>query len=157
YAFDVGDLTVGGRTHKGLAVHVTPLKRYAEGALGKQPDVKAALAKDPKAAFASLRVDVEVPGVKGGGVGGRVAFSAGSLALAGVFQLADTPAAAPAVHLGGPLQITFYAERPSLRVGRGSELVLVVGTPGVGPGTFAMVGYEGTIPAGANPVAELTL
>jgi hypothetical protein len=156
YSFDVGELTVGGRTHKGLRVSFVPLKRYADS-LGKRPDVKAVLAKDPKALAVRLGVDVEVPGIKGGGVGGRVAFSAGPFDLSGVLQFADTPAAAPAVFLGGPLQVTFYAERPTLRVGRSSDFVLVVGTPGVGPGTFAMIAYEDTIPPAVKPVAELTL
>src|SRR6516225_5854504 len=41
-AFKVGELTVGGRTHKGLRMSVIPLKRYVDGSLGKRPDVKAA-------------------------------------------------------------------------------------------------------------------
>jgi hypothetical protein len=157
YTFDVGDVTVGGRTHKGLVVYFTPLKRYVGAPLGKRPDVKAALAKGPKALAATVRVDVEVPGLKGGGLGGRAHFSAGLIDLAGVLEFADKPTDAPAVRLGGPLQVTFYAELPSLRVGRGSELVLVVGTPGVGPGTFAMLDYEGTVPANVKPVADVAL
>jgi hypothetical protein len=100
---------------------------------------------------------VEAPGMKGAGIGGRLFFLAGPIDLTGVLQFADKPAEAPIVHLGGPLQVTFYAELPSLRVGRGSDLVLVVGTPGVGPGTFAMLGYEDTIPATAKPVADVSL
>jgi hypothetical protein len=155
--FDVGDVTVGGRTHKGLTVYFTPLQRYANGSLGKRPDVKAALARDPKAAAAGLSADVEVPGMHGGGLGGRLSFSAGPIDLSGVLQFADTPAEAPVVHLGGPLQVTFYGELPRLRVGRGSELVLVVGTPGAGAGTFAMLGYEDAIPRSAKPVADVSL
>jgi hypothetical protein len=157
YTFQVGDVTVGGRTHKELTVGFTPLKRDAEGALGKRPDVKAALAREPGAMVARVGVDVEVPGMKGGGLGGRLAFSAGPHDLAGLFQFADSPAAAPVVRLGGPLQVTFFGEMPSLRVGRGTELVLVVGTPGVGPGTFAMLDYENTIPADVKPVAKVSL
>jgi hypothetical protein len=156
-SFNAGDVTVGGRTHKGLAVYFVPLKRYAAGELGKRAAVKAALAKDPNATAVRLSVDVEVPGLKGAGLGGRVTCTAGATDLTGVFQFSDRPADAPAVHLGGPLQITFYGERPNLRVGRGSELVLVVGTPGHGPGTFAMLGYEDTIPREVKPVAELSL
>jgi len=157
YSFDVGDVTVGGRTHKGLAVYITPLQRYAGASLGKRPDVKAALAKDPKAMAVRLSADVEVPGMRGGGLGGRLSFTAGPTDLDGVLQFADRPAAAPAVHFGGPLQVSFYAERPTLRVGRGSELVLVVGTPGAGPGTFAMLGYEDAIPKSVKPVADVSL
>src|SRR5262245_37055954 len=61
--FEVGEVTVAGRKHKNLVVYFTPLKRYANGSLGKRPEVKAALAKDPKAAVVSLGIDVEVPGM----------------------------------------------------------------------------------------------
>jgi hypothetical protein len=156
YSFDVGELTVSGRTHKGLSVSFVPLKRYAKGSAGERPDVKATLVKDPTAVAVTLSVYVEVPGIQGGGVGGRVSFLAGPIDLNGVLQFANRPAQAPAVRLGGPLEVTFSAERPTVRVGREGEFVLVVGTPGIGPGTFATVGYDGTIPEGAKPVAEIS-
>jgi hypothetical protein len=155
-SFEVHDLTVGGRTHKALNVYFVPLKLYAE-ARGSRADVKAALAKDPKAMVVVLGIDADIPGLKGGGLGGRVAFSAGPVDLDGVFQFSERPGHAPVVRLGGPLQVTFYAERPALRVGRGTDLVLVVGSPGVGPGTFAMVAYEDTIPAEAKPTGSIEL
>jgi hypothetical protein len=157
YTFEVGDVTVAGRTHKGLTVGFVPLKRYAEGSLGKRADVKAALAKDANAMAVILTVDAVVPGIKGGGIDGRVGFMAGPIDLNGVLQFADSPADAPAVRLGGPLQVTFYAELPQLRVGRGSEFVLVVGSPGVGPGTLAKVKYQDTIPESAKPLVEMSL
>jgi hypothetical protein len=157
FTFEVGDVSVGGRRHNGMTVGFIPLKRYADGSLGKRADVKEALAKDPKALAVSVCMDVDVPGLKGGGLGGRVSYFAGPIDLGGVFQLADKPGAAPVVHLGGPLQVTFYSELPSLHVGRGTDFVLVVGTPGVGPGTFAEVGYQDTIPEDAKPVVELSL
>jgi hypothetical protein len=153
YIFDVGELSVGGRTQKGLRVSFVPLKRYADTEMGERPEVKASLAKDPKATAVTLTIDVEIPGMKGGGIGGRVLYLAGLVDLNGVFQFADSPAEAPAVHFGGPLEITL-AERQKLRVGRETDLVLVVGTPGNGPGTFAMICYQDTIPEEAKPVAE---
>jgi hypothetical protein len=152
--FDIGDVTVGGRTHKALAISFLPLRHYADSWF---PGAKAALAKDPKALVVRINADVAVSGIKGGGLGGRVSFTAGAADVAGVLLFAATPAEAPVVHLGGPLQVTFYGERPSLRVGRTSGLTLVVGTPGVGPGTFAMLDYEGTVPAAAKPVADVSL
>lgn len=156
YRFDVGEVKVGGRTHKGLGVSFTPLRLYADDSFGKRPEVKAALAKDPKAMSGSVWVDAELAGMKGGGLSGRVSFFAGPFDLTGVLQFGNTPAHAPVVHIGGPLQVTFYAERPTLRVGRASEFVLVVGIPGDGPGTFASLGYTDTIPVSAKPVAEVT-
>ena len=157
YSFEVGELTVGGRTHKGLGVQFVRLKQFDDNSIAGRPDVKAALAKDPMALAVFIHADVQVPGVKGGGLEGRLSYSVGPIDLTGVFQFADTPAEAPIVHLGGPLQITFCAERPTFCVGRETELALVVGTPGTGPGSFAMLGYQDTIPEEAKPVAELAL
>jgi hypothetical protein len=156
YGFDAGEVTVGGRTHKGLLVSFLRLKRYDGSELGRRPDAKAALAKDPKAMAAVVTIDAEVAGMKGGGIGGRVSFMAGPVDLTGVFKFAVRPADAPVVVAGGPLEVTFYGDLPAPRVGRECEFVLVVGTPGVGPGTFAMVRYEDTIPEDAKPVAEVT-
>jgi hypothetical protein len=156
YQFEVGELTLRERTHKALTVTFMPLRRYASSSLAKRPDVQDILAKDPKAMVPVLSVEVDVPGMRGGCPGGRVYFMAGFADLTGVLQFAVTPAAAPAVHLGGPLQVTFSLDRPTLHIGRDSDLALVVGTPGVGPGTFAMIGYEDTAPAAARPVAEIT-
>lgn len=156
YTFEVGELAAGGRTHKGVVVHVARLDKYQSPSIANRPDVKAALAKDPKATVAMVSADVEVPGMKGGGIGGRLSFLAGFLDLNGVLQFSARPADAPVIHLGGPLEITFYGELPALRVGRGGAFVLVVGTPGDGPGTFAMLAYSDTIPESAKPVAEVT-
>jgi hypothetical protein len=60
------------------------------------------------------------------------------------------------VHLGGPLEVSLHASRPTLRRNRTNELMLAVGTRGRGAGTFAAVGYHHTIPADAHPVGELT-
>jgi hypothetical protein len=156
-SFEVGDLTVGERVHKGLSVDFTPLKMYNSGWRSERRDVRAALARDPKAAVASVSVDVDFPGIKGSGVGGRVTCQTATFDLVGILQFADKPAAAPVIHFGGPLQITFYGGLPVLRVGRETELVLVVGTPGIGPGTFAMVQYQDAIPDSLRPTAEVTL
>ena len=65
--FSIGELTVGGRTHKGLVIQIDPLARFASPSITDRSDVKAALAKDPKTQVWMLRAEVEVPGMKGGG------------------------------------------------------------------------------------------
>ena len=155
FTFEIGDLTVGGKTHKAFVLYVAPLTAFAGAPIMDDPAVKAALAKDAKAVVANVSGDVDVPGLKGGGIGGRVSFDVGFLDNTGILQLGASPAAAPVIHLGGPLEITFYVDYPKLRVGRSSEFVLVVGTPGIGPGTFAAIGYEDTIPKTAKPVADI--
>jgi hypothetical protein len=153
YVFQVGDLTVGGHTHKGLIVGFMPLKTLP--ALAEYKEVKAALAKDPKATGVILTLDAQVPGMKGAGIDGRVTFMAGPVDPTGLLRFADNTRDAPVVRLGGPLQISFYLEKPTLRVGRSTDVNLVVGTSGIGPGTFMTMAYENTIPESAKPVMEI--
>ena len=157
YSFDVGDISVGGRLHKGLAVYFMPLQMYANSAIGKRADAKAALAKNPKAWIVTIRIDVDNPNLKGDGLGGRAVYMVGPVDLNGLLQFADSPAQAPVVDFSNLLEVTFYAELPALRAGRTSQMELVVGSAGNGPGTFAMLEYEKTIPNGLRPVVELTL
>jgi hypothetical protein len=157
YEFQAGDLTLGGRTHKGLTVSFLPLKRYAEMSSGKRADAKAALVKDPRGLGASIRLDVSVPGIKGGGLDGRVEFFAGPFDLNGVLQFADSPDRAPVINFANPWQITFESQRPALRIGASTAVTLVIGSRGAGPGTFAQLSYEHTVPAGARPVLELSI
>jgi hypothetical protein len=152
FTFDAADLSVGGRIHKGLAVGITPLKEYAD----ESAEVKTPLTRDSNAVVASITLDVDMLGLNGGGIGGRVRSTAGSFDLAGVLVLGDSPANAPIIHFGGPLEVTFYRRKPSLRLGRPTDMVLVLGTPGAGPGAFAMIHYDYTIPDEAKPVAEIT-
>jgi hypothetical protein len=156
FDFDIGDLTFGGRMHKNVGVSIRRLSYYQGSSIAKRPDVKAALAKDPNAQILTVSSGVDVPGLKGGGIGGRLSFMAGFYDLNGLLQFAAKPADASVIRLGGPLEVTFFAELPSLRVDRDSELVLVVGTSGIGPGTFAMLSYMDTIPEDRKPVAEIT-
>ena len=97
YFFDVGEVAVGGRTHKGLSVWFVPFKQVALASYGKRPDVKAVLAKDPKALAVRLRLDVEMTWLKGAGIGGRAVFAAGPVDLEGVFQFSTKPGEAPVV------------------------------------------------------------
>jgi hypothetical protein len=156
YTFEVGELSLGERTHKGLTVTVAQLARYEGGSLGQRADVQALLKQDPSAVTFTVSLDAEIPGLPGGGIGGRLSYLAGPVDLDGVLQFGNQPQAAPVIKIGGPHVITFFGERPSMRVGRASDFVLVVGSPGEGPGTLAMLAYEGTIPTAAYPVADIS-
>jgi len=156
YTFEVGDLTLGGKVHKALTVTFPPLTLYASNpSIANFVPFQAALKADPKAVAATLTIDVESARLKGGGIGGRLSYLAGFYDESGVLQFADRPADAPIVYLDGPLQVTFYDRRPTLRLARGNDIVLMVGTPGHGPGTFAMLAYEGTIPESVYPNIEI--
>ena len=154
YQFEAGELRVGGRVHKCLSVSAGPLTNYGKS-VQQQPNAKAALAADPRARLYSMSLDVDMPGLKGPGTGGHVMQIAGVVDAGGALLFGASPATAPVIHFGGPLQVTFYGEKPILKLERPNDVVLVVGTPGHGPGSFAEVAYEDTIPAAAIPKVEI--
>jgi len=72
----------------------------------------------------------------------------------GYLSFADRPQDAPIVHLNGPWVFGLQDIKQHLVVGQKTMLQLGVGTPGVGPGTFAFVLYPNTIPSDAHPKGE---
>jgi len=150
FGFDVGEVREGKLTHRNLRVAVQKLDHLAS--LNDQ--AKELLAKDPSARRYSLAIEVEKPGRKGTGVGGRVETFV-DLDKNGPLQFAARPQDAPVVHVRGPWQITFY-DRHRLTVGREDDWNLHVGTPGLGAGTTASVAYENLIPENVYPTVEIT-
>ena len=55
---------------------------------------------------------------------------------AGKLEFATTAKDAPVVHFNGPLTMDLFREQQPLQTGE--DLTAVVGTPGIGPGTFAL-------------------
>jgi len=152
-SFEAGELKLGGKAHKHLTVSFPRLKPYTS--LKDNPYIREALKADAQASAARISVEVESARLKGNGIGGRLIQMAGFYDPTGILQFADKPADAPIIHFDGAWHITFYGELPTLRLGRDNDLVLVVGTPGLGGGTFAMLGYDKAIPDGLYPKAEV--
>ncbi|HLN26442.1 MAG TPA: hypothetical protein VK395_01715 [Gemmataceae bacterium] len=151
YKFEIGDVQVGERLHKRLSVTASKLDSIAA-----QDDLaKAFLDKNPRARGYQVLVELEIPGKKGTGIGGRVPERAFYVDVNGVLQFADRAQDAPIIHFDGPLQVTFFG-RQQLTIDREADLVLGVGSPGIGPGTTTFIDYEGLIPAKAYPVVEVT-
>jgi hypothetical protein len=153
YDFEIKDLRVGGKTYYNLRVNVAPLKQWLFGDNAKRPDAQAVLKQDPHAEVLSLSLDMTAPRLK---AKGTVFVLAGVFDLNGPLQMARKAADAPIIHCGGPLEVTFYSQRPILRRNRTTDCILAVGTPGLGAGTFAMIGYDETIPESAHPKMEIT-
>jgi hypothetical protein len=65
-------------------------------------------------------------------------YSAGEDAL-DQLHFAASAAEAPVIHFDGPLTMRFYEGPPELQPGGTSEVDVVVGTPGIGTGSFAML------------------
>ena len=134
YSFEVDELNVGGKKHTYLYVGVAATKR-------------------PNAEAVKISLAVAAPHLK---AEGRVNVHAGPIDLGGPLVMAAKAAEAPIVHFGGPLAVTFGSNLPALRCGRTTECTLVVGTPGLGSGTFATIGYDGVIPESVHPTVEVT-
>lgn len=74
--------------------------------------------------------------------------------LAGALTFADKPAAAPVIHFNGPLRMALTSATPLQRSAKPVRLNAVVGTPGLGEGTFAAVSAD-DVPEGVHPRAEI--
>ena len=72
----------------------------------------------------------------------------------GVLEFAATAKDAPVVHFDGPLTLGLFYEQEPLVSGSTVDLSVVVGTPGVGPGSFALI-YCDAYPKGAWPTAVI--
>lgn len=150
YMFTLGDIHDGPLVHKAFVQD-----RKLDFLASHEERVKPMLAKNPKARAYAILVEMEMPGWKGTGLGGRVRQSAAYLDVNGVLQFADRPQDAPIIRFGGPWQITLFSPQ-TLTIGLERDVVLGVGTPGVGAGTTAFIDYGGVIPEAAYPTVEVT-
>jgi hypothetical protein len=150
YTFAAGELRDGGKRHLNLFISVGDLDRVKESL----PEAKVLLERDAHARQYNIWLEVEKPGYQGLGAGGRIVQGAGSDAN-GLLQFADRPQDAPIIHFGGPWTMGLY--RPTtLWLDRTNNVDLVFGTPGLGAGSFARVGYEGVVPDSLAPRIEIT-
>jgi hypothetical protein len=151
YTFQAGDVRVGKHLHKDLTVSMVKLADFVD----TDEVVKAHVGKDSQARGYMVAVEMEIPGWEGRGEGGRVVQQAVFADYNGLLQFAPNPRDAPIIHFGGPLQISL-AHPQRLQVGRSIDVILGVGSPGVGPGTMAYLFYDGVIPQSACPKLAVT-
>lgn len=149
-SFKAPEIRVGGRVHKNLSVWIPKLDFLAE----RDKRVKALVVKVPEARGYMVALEVEMPGREGTGLGGRVHQSGFFRDVHGVLQFADRAKDAPILHFDGPLEISLFGEQ-ELRIGRETDLVLGVGTRGLGAGTMTWIDYESVIPDKAHPTVEV--
>ncbi|MCC7084509.1 MAG: hypothetical protein IT427_05840 [Pirellulales bacterium] len=149
--FKIGSITDGPLEHKELFVYWMD----AEFLRNRDPRVKALLDENPNWRMCRMNIDVEIPGQKGAGRGGRVPQSVSLQDSRGIFQFATDPKAAPIVHFGGPWEITFYSKE-DWHIDQTEQPSLSVGTPGLGSGTTAYVEYQNVIPAELKPKLQVT-
>ena len=150
YTFRVGEVRDGERVHKDLTLGILKVDAFAE----RTEAVKELLKRNPKAHGYCLTLEVDMPGHKGTGVGGRVKQLAVIGDATGALQLADRPQDAPILHFGGPLRVTLDAKQ-QLMIDRETDVVLGVGCQGLGSGTFTWIEYQNVIPADKYPTLDV--
>jgi hypothetical protein len=148
--FKLRELRVGERVHRNLYVSTMKVARLAE----VDNRVKAIVAKDPQAVTYYVFIEMDKPGWKGEGIGGRVKQRAALSDANGFLQFADHPKDAPIIHFDGPLVIS--TEILDMKVGRVTDFAVAVGSRGMGPGTHTCIDYEGVMPENAYPLVEIT-
>jgi WD40 repeat protein/peroxiredoxin len=151
FYFSAGEIFDGKTTHKDLVVRWININHLKD----VNGLVKEQLERNPKFRGCWISVDVSMDGYRGTGIGGRVPHMATIDDERGLLQFSPRMEDAPVIHFGGPWQITL-AGKDTWRIGRAKEVYLVVGTPGVGPGTTACIAYESVIPAGLAPKLRVT-
>jgi hypothetical protein len=151
FTFKIGEIHDGQRVHKEVSLSVVKL----DYAIETDDAIKKFLAKSPRGRGYSLMAEVEMPRWKGARPGGRIQQRTWYTDVNSVFQFADRPQDAPIVHFGGPWQIALCGGH-RLTIGRESDVVLCVGTPGVGPATMTYIDYDCVIPERVYPTLEIT-
>ncbi|HKA07585.1 MAG TPA: hypothetical protein VKD71_10030, partial [Gemmataceae bacterium] len=168
---EVGNLSVGGLSHTGLVVSQW---QYRRKAVLPNDNIPSALTPqewqehidrvwrqvpDGVVAGVSLDLDTRCYGLFRDTKGQRVKVSA-RIDRNGVLAFADRPQHAPVVYFGGPLTLDL---RPGEKLRRGeepaetltgTETAFWLGTPGLGPGTFALMAHD-LVPREVHPIAEI--
>ena len=152
YAFKIGEIHDGRRVHKEM--HLSIVKIDELQLISSDEVAKTFVAKNPHGRGYVLFGEVEMPGWKGATPGGRIRQHTWYTDAKSVFQFADRPQDAPVVHFGGPWQIALFGWH-QLTIGRESDVVLGVGTPGVGPAAMTYIDYEGVIPENVYPTSDI--
>jgi hypothetical protein len=156
--FEAGDLSLAGTTYTGLRVAIVSVKGGVGDAYREMPMFRELLAKNPNGKL--LTVSVEVPfarpfaDVRDGSPLKTTRQFAAEYDVNGILQFAARPEEAPVVHFGGPWTLSPDGQQKLVR-GRNEDLVLKLGTPGHGPGTFACIRYDLLVPPSAKPRARI--
>jgi hypothetical protein len=151
-----GNILEGKLKHTGLIVTQERVRKTFATKERWEEELRALAARHEETVIYDLRLSVEVRPRPGDPIpiAGQINQYAG-MDGAGFLQFADRPQDAPIVHFRGPMQMGLYAPQHLVAGTTACNLEVVVGTAGLGNGTFASVGYGGLITEGASPIAEI--
>ena len=150
YRFQIDQIRVGALNHRSVRLEVSPLENYDR----EDRRIKDILKLRPKANCFGLSAEIEDERFHGKGFDGRVVVFVGISDFDGILQFGDSVATAPTINFCGELEIRL-SDETKLRPDAVTDVVTVVGIPGKGSGTFALIGYEDVIPESIHPKAIL--
>lgn len=150
--FEAGSITDGLLTHTDLSISQLPVD---EGGVGNAKEFARIKAQGGEPWTWWIRLSVERPADDSRPLPKRISYVINGDGF-GYLLFANRPQEAPVIHLNGPWTLGLQDVKQQLTAGRSSRLQLGVGTPGIGPGTFAYVEYPKTIPVDVYPQAEIT-
>ncbi len=150
YYFKAGDIRDGELLHKDLRVSWYRVDHLID----QSPEIKKLLDGNPKWRAANIRLDIEIPGQHGEGIGGRIGQRTNGSDENGWLVFAPRPGDAPVVPFDGPWEVTF-CDREKWLSGNKHRVDVAIGTPGIGPGSTAFVEYDGIIPRELKPLLKV--
>jgi hypothetical protein len=153
---DAGTLFDGKLRHEHLRVIQQRVKKDFTPREHWEEELKALAGREADPVLYGVSLSVEVRPRPGDPIplAGRINQSAG-MDGAGFLQFAGSPKEAPVVHFAGALHMGLHAPQRLWLGPGGCDFQAVVGTPGLGKGTFASVGYFGLIADDVKPVVEV--
>lgn len=153
---EAGDIFEGKLKHERLVVTQRRVKKSFPAKERWEEELLALAGKNKETLVYDLRLSLEIRPRPGDPIriAGRISQYAG-MDGAGFLQFAGRPEDAPIVHFRGPMQMGLHSPQQLVAGAEKSDLLTLVGTPGLGNGTFASVSYDGLITPGAAPVAEI--
>lgn len=143
--YNLGELSAGNLKHHNVKIAVTNIAQLKDRA-----DAPEQTGLNPKTKCVSIWGEFEVPGFSGRCAYGRVPRSAGFYDQDGYLALSDDPKSARIVHFGHKWTVQLDGQQKFFQ-GTEKDILLSVGSRGLGPGTFAKLGYEKVIPADVQP------
>lgn len=152
--YEASDLTLGGVTYTDLRVDIQSAKAGIGEAYQQMPMFREFLATQPNGKL--YTVSIEVPFAKpfvdlrDGSPLKKTRHFAAQYDATGILQFAARREDAPIIHFGGPWTLWPEGQQKLVR-GRNEDLVLQLGTPGHGPGTFACICHDFLVPEAAKP------
>ena len=151
-----GDLALGKIKHERLRVLQQRVRKgfVAKERWEEELQVLAKRSEDPLVYGISLSPEIRPRPGDPIPIAGRIQQYA-DLDGNGYLQFADSARAAPVIHFCGPMSIGLYWPQTLPLGPEPGEFRALVGTPGLGKGTFASVGFYGLIAEEAKPVADI--